>query len=287
MDVSKLLRLYTVGERNFCACDLSGANLSGANLSGANLSGANLSGANLSGAKLIRTKFTGADLSGADLIGATLYEADLNGADLSGADLNHADLWQVHLKNAQLRAAQLLGTNLERATLTGSCLEDWNINIATNLDGVICEYVYLKEDQQERRPHTGKFSPSEFTKLFQESLETVYLIFREGVDWNAFLISFQKLRRECGIDELFIQSFENKGDGTFVIRVNVPGSADKVEIEKYLKRQYQLEAKKEQHTNLLEITKLLVSQPINIETKSESNTSSDIRPLWGSYAKLA
>jgi len=260
--VYELLRRYAAGERNFCTSDLREANLgdvnfSGANFSEADLSGADLSGADLSGAKLIRTKLTGANLIGANLIGATLYEADLSGAKLIGANLNHADLWKVNLQNAQLRAAQLLSTKLERATLTGSCIEDWNINSATNLDDVICEYVYLKENQQERHPHIGKFAPSEFTKLFQESLETVYLIFRKGVDWKALLISFQKLRRECDSDKLFIQSFENTRDGAFVVRVNVSKSANKIEIEKYLKRQYELEAKNEQNTNLLEITKLL------------------------------
>ncbi|NEP61747.1 MAG: pentapeptide repeat-containing protein [Symploca sp. SIO2G7] len=286
MDVNELSRRYATGERTFCASDLSGADLSGANLSGANLSGAdlsgtNLSGADLSGAKLIRTKFSGAELIGANLIGATLYEADFSGANLSGADLNHADFWQANLRNAQLRAAQLLGTNLERATLTGSYLQDWNINSATNLNDVICEYVYLEEDKQERRPHTGNFAPSQFTKLFQESLETVYLILRNGVDWKALLISFQKLRMEFGSDELSIRSFENKGDGAFVIHINVSKGANKVEIEKYLKRQYKLEAKNELDTNLLEITKLLANQPIDIEAKTlvsvvENNAQSQI-----------
>ena len=141
---------------------------------------------------------------------------------------------------------------------------------------MICDYIYLKENQQERRPHdpNKNFAPGEFTKLFQKVLETVDLIFKDGIDWQAFLASFQNLQVKCGSDELTIQSFENKGDGAFVIRVNVPRGADKAEIEKYLKRQYQLEAqleaKNEQLANLMEITKLLAGRPIQniIENKN-------------------
>lgn len=55
----------------------------------------------------------------------------------------------------------------------------------------------------------------------------------------------QKLKVECGdkakTKDLTIQSIENKNDGTFVIRVNVPADANKAEIENYLKREYELE----------------------------------------------
>ncbi|NEQ66150.1 MAG: pentapeptide repeat-containing protein [Symploca sp. SIO2D2] len=314
MNAGELLRRYAAGERDFSKAnlgevnlieaDLRGANLIEADLSGAYLSEANLRGADFRGAYLSGANLRGADLSGADLRGTDLSVASLRGANFSYADLSRADLSVASLRGANfsyadlsyakfsyakfsyakfsyadLSRVQLLGAILERATLTGACIEDWNINSNTKLDGVICDYVYLKDNHQERRPHTGNFQPGEFTKLFQESLETVDLIFREGVDWKGFLISFQKLQIECGSDELSIQSFENKGDGAFVVRVNVPSSANKAEIEKYLKRQYQLEAKfeakSEQLANLLEITKLLASKPINIEAKSESSSMSE------------
>jgi hypothetical protein len=103
----------------------------------------------------------------------------------------------------------------------------------------------LKSVQRERRPsHESEiFAPGEFTKLFQKALETVDLIFRNGIDWQSFLTSFQKLQVECGGDELFIQAIENKNDGVFVIRVNVPHDANKAEIENYLKKEYEFELK--------------------------------------------
>ncbi|MHC5719038.1 MAG: hypothetical protein ACYTX0_44975, partial [Nostoc sp.] len=48
-------------------------------------------------------------------------------------------------------------------------IEDWHTNIATNLTDVICDYIYLRQGQKERRPSIGDFAPGEFAKLFQKS----------------------------------------------------------------------------------------------------------------------
>jgi uncharacterized protein YjbI with pentapeptide repeats len=226
--------------------DLSRANLFKADFGEADLSRADLSRADLRRAYLCEIKLRGAKLRGADLSVANLIEADLSRADLSRADVINANLIGANLIGANLigaslSLAQALDANFEKAVFTGSCLKDWNINSATRLDGVICDYVYLKPFDQERRPHSGNFAPGEFTKLFQKALETVDLIFHNGIDWGAFLTSYQKLQVECGGEELSIQAIENKNDGAFVIRVNVPPDADKVEMEKYLKREYKLE----------------------------------------------
>jgi Pentapeptide repeats (8 copies) len=279
--------------------DLSGADLSGAYLSGANLRRAILRRADLSRAYLVGTDLRRADLSGAYLVGTdlsraylsgvALNEANLNEANLGGADLREADLSRADLGGTNFLTTQALATNFQGSTLTGACLEDWHINSETNLENVICDYVYLKSNQQERRPHDPNktFAPGEFTKLFQKVRETVDLIFSDGIDWQAFLVSFQELQIECGSDELFIQSFENKGNGAFVIRVNVPPGAEKAEIEKYLKRQYQLEAQLEAQSrelaNLYEITKLLASKPINVHNMASSEFKGDTINQSGSF----
>ncbi|MEO1006577.1 MAG: hypothetical protein AAFW67_12160, partial [Cyanobacteria bacterium J06638_38] len=55
-----------------------------------------------------------------------------------------------------------------------------------------------------------------------------------------------------------------------------PNGTDKAEIEKYLKRQYQLEATVEAQqrelTNLYEVTKLLAARPINVTNQASGNT---------------
>ena len=188
--------------------DLSGTNLSRANLSRANfscsdMSGADLSYANLSGVNLSRANLSWyTDLSGADLSGANLSMADLSGGvnlrvanlkganlretDLRWANLNVANLSDADLTNADLFESQVISTNFNRAILTGACITDWQINNETNLDGVICEYIYLgrdylyfAEDQTKKRPINGIFAPGEFTSLYKKILENTDLILRK------------------------------------------------------------------------------------------------------------
>ncbi|NEN98495.1 MAG: CHAT domain-containing protein [Moorea sp. SIO3I7] len=242
----------------------------------------NLTGANLRGANLSNVNLGGANLSHANLSEANLSQVNLTGANLSHANLSEANLSQANLTGANLRAVQALNTNFEKALLTGTCIQDWNINSATNLDGIICAYVYLRDSQQERRPHSGNFAPEEFSKLFQKVLETLDLIFVHGLNWQAFLPSFQKIKVESGAQELAIQSIENKGDGTIVIRINIPREFNKAEIEKDFKHNYELALKaveekylaqlkakhseieiyRHQSAELVEIIKLQANRPI-------------------------
>jgi hypothetical protein len=206
--------------------------------SGANLSGINLSGANLSNVSFSNTNLSGANLSGANLSGANLGEANLNGANLNGANLNGANL-----NNADFTAVQAIGTDFINAIFTGVCIQDWNTNSATNLDGVMCEYVYRKQNQQERCPPISNFALGEFTKLFQKVLSTVDLIFRNGVDWSAFAYSFKKVESINEDGQFSIRSIENTGDGIVIVRVNVSPSADKVRIHNEFMQGYQLAQK--------------------------------------------
>ncbi|MFN6153513.1 MAG: pentapeptide repeat-containing protein [Dolichospermum sp.] len=194
---------------NLIRSDLSGANLIGANLIGANLSEANLSEANLTranliGADLIGTNLRRANLIGSDLSGANLIFANLRGADLSrsnlsganlrvadlrGADLRGANLSEANLSGANLAMSQVIGTNFYNATLTDSCIKDWLINSATNLDKVICEYVYLgiegnyfNYSKTERRPINGNFAPGEFASLYKKIIENTDLIIRKTLE---------------------------------------------------------------------------------------------------------
>lgn len=284
------------------SADLIGANLIGANLnkaylSGADLTKANLSGADLVGAKLIGAKLSGANLSGAKLIGANLSGAYLRGANLKGANLIDANLIGANLSRANLHRTKALHSNLYKAILTGACLQDWHTNSATNLEDVICDYIYLQVDQQERRPIQGNFAPGEFTNLFQKALETVDLIFSNGIDWQAFLISFEKIQVKTGILELSLQTIENKNDGTLVIRLSVPNEVNKTDIEHSLKREYEHQLKvidkiyryqlqatyeeiatyRHQSIDLIEIVKVMASRTINVETQYliERRTVSD------------
>ncbi|HBW92504.1 MAG TPA: pentapeptide repeat-containing protein, partial [Cyanobacteria bacterium UBA11149] len=217
---------------------LAGVNLNLLDLSGFNLRGANLKGSNLFGTDLIEADLTGANLSK---------------ADLTAADLGHANFRGATITDVRLIRSQALGTNFEQAILTGSCIEDWNIDSATNLNDVICDYIYLKSKYcpetrgyllQERRPYNGIFEPGEFTKLFQKTLETLDLVFRHGIDWQAFIMAFKELNRQRVDAELSVQGVENKESRTLVVRLNVKEDDNKAEIEQSFKRLYQVALEK-------------------------------------------
>jgi len=292
--ISASLTYADLSGANFTEADLSYAHFGRADLSGANLSNARLRGADFSEANLNRANLSGADLSEANLNDANLNEANLNGANLSRADFSGANLSGADLSSIKAIATSLLKSDLTAGILTGACIQDWNINNETQLDGVICEYIYLSREWSkrekkyllsDRRPSSGNFAPGEFALLFQKAFETVDLIFADGIDWKAFFQSFQELRSQYDDDNLSIQAIEKKSGGAFVIRLEVPPAADKAAIESQAKELYErdrqiLEAQyrerlnakddqiaiyKQQSSSMEEIAKLLAIRPIQLE----------------------
>ncbi|WP_295385660.1 pentapeptide repeat-containing protein [uncultured Thiodictyon sp.] len=246
-----------------------GTDLRDAHLTDANFSGARMAYARLgSPADLTRTRFRGAldlhiahvrrtiladrrvrellvsgdgagsDFDHADLHGAWLAGANLRGARLCDAELTGADLTHADLTDADLSRATLIGADLTGATLTGALLDGWNIDTATRLDGVVADYVFLEAgpngERRERRPQgDGTFGPGDFTTLFKQALKTVDLIFRNGIDWDAFRAAFDDLRAhyaESGDGseaQVRVQSIDTTEDGRIIVRIAVPDQGDK------------------------------------------------------------
>ncbi len=176
--------------------------------------------------------FTGCDLNHTDLAYADLEDADLTGANLNGAILEGA--W---LERANLSQVQALGTDLRRAKLTGACVEAWNIDADTQLEDCECDFVYLAQGQRERRPGCGAFAPGDFETLFRQVVNTLDLIFQEGVDWQTLAASLHRVQLENEGASLRIQGVEHKGDGAMVVRVEA-AALDRAAVEASIKEHY-------------------------------------------------
>ncbi|HEY9863377.1 MAG TPA: pentapeptide repeat-containing protein, partial [Candidatus Obscuribacterales bacterium] len=226
---------------------------------------------------------------GANLQGANLMNANLEYSNLREANLSEATLENANLEWANLSQTQAIGTNFKESRFTGTYgLSTWNIDSTTNLLWVNCKFIYLLEeakpgtDDRERRPSSGEFKADEFSKLFQEVLNTIDLIFREGIDWRAFIYSFKKVQVQNQETELKIQKIEDKEDGVFIVRVQVPPEADKAKIHqdftqnydeaiKTLESQYQEQLKiqesellnyRQLNSNMMEVVRFLASREI-------------------------
>lgn len=165
-----------------------------------------------------------------NLKGANLVGADLGSANFTDADVSEATFVGANLENSDFTKAQAIKTDFRQARLTAACLEAWNIDSTTQINDVICNYVYLLSNQRERRPSSGVFAPGEFTKLFEVFINTVDLIFRDGLDLQALYTALSEVKAENQDTQLAIRSIENKGDGIVVVKVEVTEEANKAKI---------------------------------------------------------
>ncbi|MGF1492193.1 MAG: pentapeptide repeat-containing protein [Microcoleaceae cyanobacterium] len=222
---SKVTNL-NLGEANLREAFLWRANLSDASLVSTDLSGADLREANLQGADLWGAQLQQTDLTKANLSRADLWQANLAEADLTQANFSHANLQDAHLFNVQG-----LGTNFTAVTMTGACIEAWQINQNTILEAIDCEYIYLRENQQERCPkHQDKvFDPGEFAKLFQFQDTSLSLKFEHGINWKAFLLTFELLQAEWGKPNLSLLALESPTDDFLLVRLQV---SPEIEIDR-------------------------------------------------------
>ena len=220
---------------DFSKTHLHQADFAQATLKLVDFSNADLYQVDLQDAKLEKVK-----LCDACLMSANLKNADLEGSNLRDADCVGADLTNVNLTRANLTRIKLLNADCTRAELTGVCIQDWNINEYTSWQNTKAEYVFRKSslnpkdgelEYSERCPSEGFYKPGEFATLYQKITDTVDLIFKDGIDWQAFFQSFQELRSRYADQSLSIQAIEKKRDGAFIVRLEGIEAPDKASIE--------------------------------------------------------
>jgi uncharacterized protein YjbI with pentapeptide repeats len=170
---------------------------------------------------LVTKRGNGKSYINCNLKGANLTDADLNDANFMNADVSEATFVGAWLERANFTKAQAIKTNFQQVRFTAACLEAWNIDSSTEIDEVVCDYVYLLNNQGERRPSSGVFAAGEFTKLFQVFINTVDLIFHDGLDLQALYTALNQVQTENKSTQLAIRSIENKGDGIVVVKVEV------------------------------------------------------------------
>ena len=185
------------------------------------------------------TKPKGINLNNLEIEGINLEGANLQSASFIGTNLAQANLRGATLTDANLKKASLEGSDLKRATLTGACIQAWTIDEATELDDIVCEYIYLKDtpdpktDDRERIPDASsgvEFESGDFESLFKKDTLTIQLFVRSRDDRRALTKAFQTLIEDT---RSVFQGFEMVGSNALVkIKVS-PGTNKSAATSKF------------------------------------------------------
>ncbi|NJN74130.1 MAG: pentapeptide repeat-containing protein, partial [Limnothrix sp. RL_2_0] len=225
---SGLLQLVDFSESNLRQADFSGRNYDGRGDFKANLSHCNFRKADLTGVTFANftlkestkmvvfedTNLSKIDFSTLDLSGVEFIRCDFLNSVFCESDLRDSNFFKCNFEQALFWQTKVVSSNFKGSKFTAACIDDWHDNRFTNLDDTTCKYIYFKLGEKgvfsERRPSdpNRNFAHGEFVKLIQKIRETVDLFFREGIDWQAFLTSYQNVQLESDHGELDIRAIE-------------------------------------------------------------------------------
>ncbi len=281
-----------IGGTSFVKANLTGANFEGASLESTNFRHANISQVFWKDARkldfaqwgesilantkvrqlLVSRNGQEKDYQALDLSGINLAAANLSGANFKQANLNNAILHHANLKNANLRETLCIRTDFSNVELTGACIQGWRSDHTTKLNNVNCQYVFLLEQpndygSRERRPHDPdkNFEVGDFEKLHSQTITTVELLLRGGLNRQAFQVAFEQLMAEhpdIALDD--IQSIAKRSND-IQVTLSVRKGVEKGKIEQAFDRSYTaaeleatidkklLESERKHNENLIEI----------------------------------
>lgn len=166
-----------------------------------------------------------------------LKGANLQDASFISTDLSEANLQDANFSRAKLAQTQLYQANLTKACLTGAFIENWGISTHTQLEGIVCDYVYMRLPTQNdpnpcRKPDNTEdfFEHGEFGNFIKPLVDTLDLYHHQGVDPRAIAISFKQLAENHPEAELRIVGMEVKGEDKFLLKAKTSPNADKSEL---------------------------------------------------------
>ena len=171
------------------------------------------------------------DFDQLNLQGVNLQGANLQGTSLIQTNLNEASLQDANLTDARLVQALLDRTDLTGATLTGAYIEDWNITINTKLNGIECNYIFMRlppdkrpafialSPEENRNPNPRRkpddwnrnFEDGEFAEFIEPMRLTLDLYHNWVVDPRLAAIALQQLIDNNPKAELGIVAMGKKG----------------------------------------------------------------------------
>lgn len=194
-----------------------------------------------------------------DLTGLNLSQADLAGASFIGANLSQGIFINANLANTKLVRTQFADADLRWACLTGACIQDWGITTTTNLEGVDCEFIYLRlptPDNPEpyRKPDNRlkTFAVGEFADFIAPLLKTLDLYHNQQVDPRAIAIAFQELVKNHPEAQLELLAMEKRGRNKFLLKVKTSQTTNRSALnQEYFNAYNHFKAMPQAHLNTL------------------------------------
>lgn len=157
-----------------------------------------------------------------------VIDKDVDDKNFESFDLRNLVFSGLNLEGLNLSYANLCGANLSHTKMTGAMIENWNIDIDTDLNNIDCKYYYYLENGKKKRmpPEGEDYEENEFSHIFQKIANTIDFIAHNETELAAIKLSIEQVKVESGNNEIRIQAIEEK-DGKVIVKINVPKAEDR------------------------------------------------------------